>query len=68
MSLPSDVSEKISDHMFAIQTLFKPGMKITLLIRAPDHPDGSRDLLMTDDLIDEAVAAMLRRKREGVSR
>jgi len=66
MTLPTHISETIADHMHALRFAIEPGMKITLLVRSPDYPDGSRDLLMTDDLIDEAVGAMLRRKREGV--
>lgn len=60
----AEASHTIAAHMDAIVALFKPGVKITVVVRTPSHPDGSRDLVMTDDIIDEAVAAMLRRKHD----
>lgn len=60
----AEASRAIAAHMDAIVALFKPGVKITVVVRTPSHPDGSRDLVMTDDIIDEAVAAMLRRKHD----
>jgi hypothetical protein len=63
--ITANAAGEISEHLDAIKSLFKPGAKVTLLVRTPSHRDGSRDLLMTDDIIDEAIGAMLRRKHEG---
>lgn len=41
-----------------IQQLWNPGMKVTLLVRSPDHPDGTRDFLLTDDTLDAVIAAL----------
>jgi len=60
----NEVGNKIAYHMDEIVALFKPGVKITILVRTPSHPDGSRDLVMTNDLITEAIAAILRRKHD----
>lgn len=54
--------EKVADHMDAIAALFKPGAKITVLVRAPGFPDGSRDFVQTNDTLDEAIAALTLRK------
>ena len=51
--------------MDEIKKLFKPECKIMVLIRTPDEP--TRDFLMTDDFIDEAIAALLRRKHDLAS-
>lgn len=60
------VAEEIGDHMDAILRLFKPGAKITVLVRTPDYPDGSRDMLMTSDDIENAIAALkCRQNPEG---
>lgn len=42
--------------------LFVPGAKITLLVRQPSHPDGTADVVVSNDTIDDAVAALLIRK------
>lgn len=57
-----NVSETVADHMDEILRLFKPGAKITILIRNTQVSDGSRDFVQTNDLIDEAIAALLQRK------
>jgi len=56
------VGEEIAAHMNEIAALFKPGKKITVLVRTPKHPDGSRDVLITNDTIDDAIAALQTRK------
>lgn len=63
-ALLAEASQAIAEHMDAIVALFKPGVKITVVIRTPSHPDGSRDLVMTDDMINEVVAALLRREHD----
>ncbi len=43
-SIPAEalsVGEQIGDHMAEIvRSLFKPGVKITVVVRTPDYPDG----------------------------
>jgi len=56
------VREEISDHLDAVKRLFKPGVRVTILVRTPDFPDGSRDLVLTDDDLDAALSALSRRK------
>lgn len=57
-----DASEIIADHMDAILAQFKPGVKITVIIRHPATPDGSKDFIQTNDTIDDAIAALQTRK------
>lgn len=52
-----------SRHMEAIQGLFNKGAKITLLVRTPGYDE--RDFCLTDDSLDEAIAALQRRRKAG---
>lgn len=56
-----DVSEIAANHMDAILALFKPGAKITVLVRRPEKPDGTQDLVLTNDGIEKAIAALQQR-------
>lgn len=58
------VQETINHHLNEIAGLFK-APKITLVVRAPNLPDG--DLVMTADDLDQAVAAIQRLKERGPS-
>jgi len=49
--IPIRVADDIANHLDAIGSHFKPGCKVTLLVRNPDVADG--DLLMT---VDDPVA------------
>jgi hypothetical protein len=61
-----DASEQVAFHMEKIQAVFKPGTKITVVVRPPDHKaEGDTDFIMTDDDIDQAIAALQRRKLRG---
>lgn len=55
------VQQAASDHLDEIKVMFKPGVKVTLLVRTPTHPD--RDFVMTDDDMAEAVAMLERRAK-----
>ena len=60
-SIPAEalsVGEQIGDHMAEIVQLFKPGVKITVVVRTPDYPDGSRDMILTSDTFDRVIAAL----------
>ncbi len=48
----------IGEHLDAIKTIFKPGAKVTLIVRNPSLRDG--DVLITDDTTKEAMAALRR--------
>lgn len=64
-----EVSEVIAGHMDAILALFKPGKKITVLVRDPETPDHSRDFCLMNDSPDDAIKALERRKlNEGTLR
>lgn len=57
-----DASEVVADHMDAILRQFKSGAKITVLVRRPEKPDGTQDFILTNDTIDDAIAALQLRK------
>ena len=60
-----DTAQRVQWHLDEIERLFKPGVKITLLVRTPSHPDGGRDFLMTNDRVGDAIAAIRRRILAG---
>lgn len=53
------VSQAVAGHMDKIVACFKPGVKITVLVRTPDFPD--RDFCMTDDTYPEIIEMLKRR-------
>ena len=53
----------VADKMDEILSCFKPGRKITVLVRTPDEP--TQDFLMTSDDPDQVIAALERRKQAG---
>jgi hypothetical protein len=59
------VRAEIADHLVEIAGLFKPeaGVKLTLLARTPSHPDGRRDLVISDDDLFAAADALGRAAR-----
>jgi len=66
MPLPDYISDEIADHLDEIAKLFKKP-KVTLVVRAPEMPDGEGDLVMTDDDLDQVVGAIMRRQSEAIS-
>lgn len=62
----TDVQDLTSGCMNEIKACFKPGAKITVLVRAPGYPD--RDFCMTDDQPGEIIAMMERRKAAGADK
>lgn len=60
MSDLSKVQEVIAEHLDDIKTLFKPGAKITLLVRAANNPEGRKDFMMGDDEPQEAMNMIAR--------
>lgn len=59
-TLLESVQELVAEYMHEISRSFKPGVKITVLVRIPDHP--TRDFMMTDDSCDDLIAMIHRRK------
>ena len=57
------VQERVADHMDEIHRYFKPGVRVTVIVRTPDFPD--RDCLMTADDIPELIALLQRRELAG---
>ena len=57
-----EVGEIIADHMDAILKLFRPPVKITVVVRSTSVSDGSRDLIQTNDTLDDVIAALRLRK------
>lgn len=53
------VQHQVGAHMDKILKLFKPGKKITVLVRSPGFPE--QDFCLTDDE-DAEVAAMVARR------
>lgn len=62
MSFPIDVALRIESHLNSIEKMFKPGVKVTLMVRTPGLPD--RDLVVTVDNLEE-VKAMIDRRMLG---
>jgi hypothetical protein len=58
-----DVQELVADHMDAISSYFKPGVKVTVIVRVPGYPD--RDFMMTADEAPEIKALIERRSAAG---
>jgi hypothetical protein len=64
MTDPLDrVRRRVNDYMIAISGLFRPGVKITVIVRSPGYPD--RDFMMTDDKEAEVLALIERRRDLG---
>ncbi|MDQ0135719.1 hypothetical protein J2T08_003640 [Neorhizobium galegae] len=57
-------AEDVQEHMDAILAHFKPGAKITVLVRHPGMP--TADFCMTSDDLDE-VAAMVQRRKDATA-
>lgn len=55
---------RVQDHMDEILTNFKPGARITVLVRTPGKP--TADFCLTSDDLSE-VAAMIKRRQEAAA-
>jgi len=56
-----ETTEEISDCLDRIKACFKPGVKVTVLVRTENDPEGRRDLMMGDDEPQEAMNLIARR-------
>ena len=52
--------EEASFHLDAVRDLFKPGVKVSLMVRVPEYPD--RDFMLTDDTLTDLRAMIDRRE------
>lgn len=61
MSTKLEIAQvNVADHMDSILRVFKPGAKITVIVRRPGQPE--QDFLMTDDDLEE-VSRLIERRR-----
>lgn len=58
-----EATEVAAGAMDNILQCFKPGMKITVLVRNPDNPEG--DFCLTDDDMAEVALMVERRRAKG---
>lgn len=59
----TETHAEIADHCGRIAKYFKPGARVTVLIRNPvsaGQEEGSRDMLVSDDNIDLIIPALRR--------
>ena len=54
------VGERVQENVDDILACFKPGAKITVVVRHPGYPE--RDFVMTGDTLDGAIEALQRSK------
>lgn len=65
MSALENTTQFVATRMDEIVTCFKPGVKITVLVRTPGFPE--RDFMMTDDESAEIIAMVQRRQAAGAA-
>lgn len=58
--LVEHVGHEIADRLADIEGYFKPGVKLTLLVRRPGLPE--QDVCVTNDNFDDMLAMIQRRK------
>lgn len=59
-STVAQVHFQIADHCREISYLFKPGARITVIVRNPSNPTGEADMLVSDDDLDLVADALKR--------
>ncbi len=59
-----ELQTELSEHMAKIAEYFKHP-RITLVVRSPELPDG--DVVLTDDDLDAAIAAITRLKEHAAN-
>lgn len=57
--------EEVQDHMDVIRSYFKPGVKVTVMVRSENDPEGRRDFMLTDDDPQELISMINRRAAAG---
>lgn len=56
-----ETHEEVADHLDKIKSYFKPGVKVTILVRTEGDSEGKRDFMMGDDDPQEALNMIARR-------
>jgi hypothetical protein len=56
-----ETQDEVSDYLDQIKRFFKPGVKVTILVRTEGDPEGRRDFMMGDDDPQEAMNMIARR-------
>lgn len=56
-----ETQEAVADHMDKIVSYFKPGVRITVLVRTLNDDEGRCDFMMGDDDPQEAMNMIARR-------
>lgn len=62
-----ETQEEVSDHLDKIKSYFKPGVKITILVRTEGDAEGKRDFMMSDDSPQEAMNMIARRMAQAAT-
>lgn len=58
-AIVQDAAQQVGGYMDRIMKLFKPGAKVTVIVRSPGYP--ARDFIMSDDELEKVIAACRRR-------
>lgn len=58
------VCSEIEIYLTKIKTFFKSSAKITLIVRHEGTEDGSKDLILTDDSLADAIVALKQRSND----
>jgi hypothetical protein len=53
-----NVGERIAGHLDAIRAMFKPGVVVTLVVRAGGEEGHGKDMIMTSDKPEKVIAAL----------
>jgi len=59
------VTDQVSDHLDTIRSYFKPGVKITILVRREGDDEGRQDFMMGDDDPQQVMNMLARRMAAG---
>lgn len=56
-----EMQDEVSDCLDRVKRCFKPGVKVTILVRTEGDAEGKRDFMMGDDEPQEAMNMIARR-------
>lgn len=59
------VRERVADYLDEIKGYFKPGVKVTVLVRHENDDEGRLDFMMTDDEPQQVMNMIARRIAAG---
>lgn len=58
MNKKREIAEAAAERMGEIAQMINPSMRLTLLARNPDLPDGSQDFVITADNLPDVMTAL----------